>query len=261
MTIAFLFARQRSGTGALGSVLDQHPEIHYVGEVFHPGDVETNEYSYFRFLRALVETTPARSLPSAADVNLGEYLHYVKTKSPKPNVVIDVKYNSMHHFNRAWHGLLQRPRLIELVGGQPVLHLARRNFVRTYVSGRLAELNQVWHTSDATGLKHRKVEVDTSALATDLGATSREVEAMMRWVGGRPNVVGLEYAELFDDHGDIGWGVGHEIASVLGVAPFATRTPHFQKQAGGHLRETIVNYGEVADALAWTPYHWMMFAD
>ncbi len=39
MKYALLIASQRSGTGALGSVLDKNQHIKHLGEIFHPDDL------------------------------------------------------------------------------------------------------------------------------------------------------------------------------------------------------------------------------
>jgi hypothetical protein len=65
MTIAFLLACQRSGTGALGSVLQKNPEIPYVGGVFHPDNIDRISGIISVILRTPTSVWTSSRLPNA----------------------------------------------------------------------------------------------------------------------------------------------------------------------------------------------------
>src|ERR1700737_1095076 len=101
MAVSILLARQRSGTGALGSCLDQHPMISYVGEVFHDDSIDRPP-NYFWFLIKSLQSDPSVALPNSNGKRLDAYLAFLESQGKKPNILIDVKLRSLHHFNAHW---------------------------------------------------------------------------------------------------------------------------------------------------------------
>ena len=117
--MSVLVARQRSGTGALGSVLDQHPSLEYIGEIFHPGNFE-KEKNYFTFLRNIVAEQPDRTHPDRNHENLMEF---VARQSPYGNnCMVDIKYSSLHHLSSTWNSPLAPPLGAEFRSRQPHPH-------------------------------------------------------------------------------------------------------------------------------------------
>jgi hypothetical protein len=136
-----MLARQRSGTNALQAVLETHPEVFCTRETFHDKpygyehlDEETN---YFRFLErypkeALIRSRSSDEMQETLFVN---YLRFLREWGGKKYVVVDIKYNSSHHFDGPWRGLGSEPQLFRLIRnyGLRVLHLKRRKYVRFFI--------------------------------------------------------------------------------------------------------------------------------
>lgn len=154
MTLFVLLARQRSGTGALGSTLDQHPSISYLGEVFHH-DAMDRPPNYFWFLQNLITEKPELAFPDAGPERWDRYAEYLCSMSKKNYLLVDIKYASTHHFNQHWLGVGEAPTLFSILKtrGVPIVHLTRRNYLKVYVSGKLAEANGVWHARKAEQLR------------------------------------------------------------------------------------------------------------
>ena len=262
MTLGIMIARQRCGTGALGSVLDQHPEIRYLGEVFHHDAIDQPP-NYFCFFREVIGRDPDMALPQNSAKRFDLYREYVETYAGRENTVLDIKYSSLHHFNGHWMGIGEAPGLFKLMRDRelPVIHLQRRNHLKTYVSGQLAELNQEWHAKSAEAVTVRSLEIDPDACLRFINAQTREVTRIERILGAHKNRIELEYAELFDTSGELRHSVCVRLAAFLGVAPFARKRPAFVKQAPDDLREALANYRAVAAALNDTPHGWMLRAD
>ncbi|MDP2520802.1 FkbM family methyltransferase [Shimia thalassica] len=260
MTIAFLLARQRSGTGALGSVLQKHPNIFYVGEVFHPDNIDTDKWNYFRFLRDFGIEPDKLTNPDCSREVFDTYCDFLKDRLDTKVIVIDVKYRSFHHFTAGWRGIFEQPWFLSqpYVKKTPIIHLTRNNLVETFVSGRLAEINKVWHASKSSQIKETSVEVPLKALKGYLNSITREVNQVSEWLSSTPKLATIEYANIFDEKGFIDVPTTGKLAEVLGVSNFRDRAPAFLKQAPSSLRDSIKNYREVEEGLRETSYSWMM---
>ena len=258
MRFALLVARQRSGTGALGSVLDQHPEIAYLGEVFHPGNAG-EETNYFTHLGRRVAEDPENAMPWRARENFDAFLAAMAARRPGCLLVVDVKYRSLHHLAEGWQSPVARPWILQEARRRdaPVLHLTRRNHVETFVSGRLAEANRVWHAAEGTDLAHRSIVVDVRRLSEFITEAEREAACLGEWLAGHPRCLSFDYGELFDAEGLLEAGLAGKIAGMLEVAPPAARRPAFVKQAPRAVGEAVENIELVRTALSGTPHAWM----
>lgn len=259
MTYALLIARQRSGTGALGSVIDKHPELKYLGEVFHPNNIG-QETNYFTYLKEQVAESPDKALPDAAFELFEAFLQKQSERNPGKTLVVDVKYRSLHQINGGWRGLVERPTLLQEAISRkvPILHLTRRNSVQTFVSGRLAEANRVWHARAEQSIDVKSTVVNIRAMSNYIVNTEREVELMEEWTRKYARLGQFDYAEMFDAEGHIDPAIAQTIADTLQVGPFEDRAPRFIKQAPSQLTEAVENYDLVERALSGTPYQWML---
>ncbi|APF39517.1 FkbM family methyltransferase [Chelatococcus daeguensis] len=257
-----LVARQRSGTGALGSLLDwrNHPQFYYLGEIFHP-DGLGDRHNYFTHLRDYVREDPLNALAQNAPQNFRRFLATFAGEGR--TLLPDVKYDSLHSLNGPWHAPLARPWLLEFARaeGAPIIHLTRRNLLEVFVSGLLAAANQVWHTVDAAEVTIRSAVVDIPKLLRFIDGMQRERQVIEQWLDGHQPLVALDYQEMFDAQGLLASERADEIARAFGVDPLAQRRPSLVKQAPWSLTESIRNYDEVAKALAGTPHAWMLAGD
>lgn len=256
---SLFLARQRSGTGALGSVLDKHPELKYLGEIFHPANVGQPD-NYFTFLLDFVAKDPQRALPDANEQNLLEYLELIQSRYPGQFLIIDVKYRSLHHLLGGWNGLNEMPWLIRYARSNrmPIIHLTRRNFVESFVSGRLAEANKVWHTSDQGAAKIKSTPINIRQLSAYIQGISEEVALIERWTETYGVLVKTDYADMFDRAGHITEAVANNISRAFQIGPFVDRAPSFVKQAPSSVTESIENIELVRTALAGTEHEWMV---
>ena len=260
MALHVLLARQRSGTGAFGSILDQHPAIRYLGEVFHPNE-RKHEVNYFNFLLTKITANPERGLAMANEENYREFAAHVETRGRKKNVIIDVKYSSTHHFNGPWHSPFDMPKFVMLCrqDKRRILHLKRRNFLKTFVSGRLADLNAVWHARPDDQLAVTKLTVEIPAMMNYLRVTGRTVNHFDGYLRKYPHVLELEYEVLFPSDGAISSEVMTRVAGFLDVeaGPLVAAAPAFVKQTSDNLSGVLENYEEVTAALKGTEFAWM----
>lgn len=265
MTIHILLARQRSGTGAFGSLIDQHPAIRYLGEVFHT-DGYDRPVNYFNFLLGKVSQDPRRALPDANERNYQEYMaHLREAVTDRPHVVIDVKYSSTHHFNGGWHSPFDQPRFMQFAKRDNIcfVHLKRSNYIKTFVSGRLAELNKVWHATKEDKIAVTQVTVDKHALLNYLNSTNRTVNNFDGYLRKYPHVTEVEYGTLFNADGSVNHAELRKVATLIGLAgdAFDGLQPSFVKQTKDSLVDVITNYDEIFEFLGKTPFSGMLADD
>lgn len=259
MKYAFLLARQRSGTGALGSVLGKHPQLRYVGEVFHPSNVG-QEQNFWTFLQQHVAGHPDEILPDQRYEHFLAFLEELSAGASDQTLVVDVKYRSVHHLDGGWRGLVARPTMfVRMIEGKvPMLHLTRRNALHSYVSGRLAEENQVWHTRDADRMKVASLIINPRQLSNYIANATREIALVEEWTKAYARKELFDYDEMFDSDGLIEAALAQRIAKRLGVTDFEDRSPSFIKQAPTRIANAIENYPLVRKALAGSEFAWML---
>lgn len=261
MALHILLARQRSGTGAFGSLIDQHPEIRYLGELFHPGEIE-RQHNYFNFLLNAIKQNPERGLPGANEINHQEFFEYVENLEKKSNIFVDVKYSSTHHFDGYWHAPLDIPFFLQLCkrNDRKIVHLKRRNYLKTYVSGLLAERNKIWHAKQNDTIKITSLQLNSKELLDYLRSITHQVEHFESYLSKYPQIMTLEYENLFQASGTLADDVIENLSAFLEVdeAAFRTIKPFFVKQASDDLSVVIENYDEIYSNLKNTLFAWML---
>jgi hypothetical protein len=258
--VSFMFARQRSGTGALGSVLDRHPQLKYVGEVLHPEDT-ANEDNFFGFLAANETFSAAFCDPRRRTEVVERYFEWLTERYQPRLPVIDVKYRSLHHWNGSWQGVTEAPWLIRHIKAQnlPVIHMKRKNYLETYISGQLAEENSVWHASSDTKITVRETVVDIKQMCRSLAQTAEEVRLVDLWQSGHRNMLVLEYAMAFDQKGHLKGEVARNLKTLLKLSEdFVDLVPSFVKQAPVSVSQSILNLPLVELAIRGTEFEWML---
>jgi len=252
-----LLARQRSGTGALGTVLDKHQELEYTGEVFHPSNIGTRK-NYFTYKRSEIEADIKNFVPSK---NIDQFLNFLEQiKSENKCPIVDIKYNSLHHLNGDWHAPVDRPLILNYcISNQlPIVHLTRKNYLAGHISGLLAAANKVWHARKNDEISVLDIEVDVSNLVESFQTIQRNVDLVKHWLGRRHFVTELEYDEIFDSEGGLTEQACESIQDIFDVGQFLDRFPVFVKQNKVPLHESIKNFDEVCEALFSTEFAWMV---
>jgi hypothetical protein len=278
-----LLARQRSGTNPLRSVLDTHPEIFSVPEVFNDRptpdwelEVETN---YVNFLAKRVSGDLHAVLAAEDHRELFlDFLEYLRCFTDRRFIVVDVKYNSTHHVMKYWRFITEEPFLFTVMRNEKirVLNLTRHNYLRYWLSEVKAHLTQRWEAFDERVVGNRpwylakyagrpdsadvKVHLDVAETLQTLELCRSENEVVAASFAGYDRYLQLDYEDLFRE---IGAPVSEEalvrIAEWLGIEPaFAERRPQYKKQSVLALADTIENYDEVASALRDTPFEYCL---
>lgn len=262
-----LLASQRTGTNMLKRVLETDPRVFAYPEVFHNGSAGASRFPegisyYFDYKQAAVSKHPKHSHPDAAQSLVTDYLKLIEENGKKNDqrVLIDIKYNSLHHANGTWHAPLDTPVMLEIFSSHhyPVLHLQRRNLLRGAISHfRAAQTNQ-YALTDEKDVKRIKFSVDPVQIlnfAEHLHNTREIITRHLQLVGNP--CLNLYYEDLF-----IG-GPGsilnaeqfNRISEFMGIeVPQFDLNPRTVKFAPKDIADEIENFHDLKKAIRRTRF-------
>lgn len=241
MSVVLLLSRQRSGSGALASVLERHPDIVYAGEVLDPG-------SPLRPFAGWLASR-GRDLRSHADLAewFGEFLEELRAE-PHINLV-DIKYNCLAAISPPFHSFRDIPWILQKfsVIPAPVINI-RRSPLETYVSAKLAEANGTFHAVSGS-MAINSIHVDIADLANHMRISRLEDRFFDEFFAGYGFSYNFDYENSYEPDGRIRKSVLDGISGLLSL-DFAgiDAVPRFVRQAPLSLAEKIANLEEVA---AW----------
>lgn len=263
MGIYILTAVQRSGTGALGSLLNRSDEISYLGEVFRP-DTQGIDYYYFSYLLKKAKENSEYIIPGSREIQFGrinEYFDYLQSINTKKHTLIDIKYNSLHIMDQAWKNITEEPTMIGymLEHKIPVISLTRHNLIQLYVSARLAEANNVWHATESREIRHSSVTVNTDDVYWWMVLYDYEIERMRYFLRHHPRQITLEYSQLFNPDGTLREHAEAKLESFFECNGLKELKPEYIKQSDNDLRKKITNYDELCVRLSNTKFEWMLY--
>jgi len=258
-----MLARQRSGTNALRSVLESHPDIYCHNEVFSLKDVDSEddplirETNYFNFARRYANGDIARIFPDQHEKLFTDFLEYLRCFSPKRYVVIDVKYNTTHFLTPPYKWELA-PYLFHLIQihGLRVLNVTRRNYLRYVLSTLKAERSGVWTVK---GMQppppDAKIRIELDYLFFQLKSCDAENKLIENYFALYPNYLSFEYDDIFTTRSEALSPVFLEtVSNWLGLPNSYPGPSEYRKQSSLSLAQTIENYDEVAAALRSTEF-------
>lgn len=241
----FIVARPRSGTTVFGRMLQTHPRMVSLGEIFN----EANPLSYFHFLQKKVAQSPAALLPSNANRIFLEYVESCRLraleKNPKAKIVVlDVKYDQAHLLCEPWMRLGELPRFYFLLRERKwkVIDIHRRDPFKLNISNQVAIQSSIYHSNTLEpGQKQTaKVQINPSRLAEDVIATRRAYAHVERHFRGRPQYLQIFYEDMFADDSGTRFSAPllAEIAKFLNLGNYFDPKPKLQKL----LQEDIFSY-------------------
>jgi hypothetical protein len=200
--VCFVIGRPRSGTTVFRNMLETHPLVFSMGEIFN----ESNSNSYFHFLQQLQPRDETALLPSKSVENFVAYVRWCREKSreKRPDsryVVLDVKYDQAHLLCVPWWGITFLPRLFSLIREQEwrVIDIHRRDSLAMFVSNHVAIGRGVYHSTDLAqdDPRRAKIRVDTDALMRHVTATAQGYRRVADHFRGYARYFKVTYEEMF----------------------------------------------------------------
>jgi LPS sulfotransferase NodH len=256
----FIIARPRSGTTVFSKMLQTHPGVVSMGEIFN----EANPASYFKFVQTLVATNPAALLPSNSNRMFLEYVQSCIARALESNpqcriVVLDVKYDQAHLLCEPWLRLGELPRLYFLLREQKwkVIDIHRRDPFRLSISNRVAIQSRLYHSNmlEPGRKQTAKIHIDPARLAEDVAATRKAYAAVERHFRRRPQYRQIYYEDMFADAAGTRFSgpLLAEIARFLNLGNTFDPKPKLQKLLQEDICFYIKNAAQIRALMAADP--------
>lgn len=231
-----ILGRSRVGTNMLRSLIDAHPGTITYGEIFASKRRKTNRSLWSLNTEKIHDLKLHEPVKFLADYIFGPYTSDIRA--------VGFKFFYYHAQDDEWLPLWQK---LEQDDELHILHLTRRNILRTHLSRVLASHTQSWvirsntqgHAGDYVQTKPM-VELDGNALESDFVQTRKwEREAALRFKN-HPTL-DITYEQLVGDSEQI----ARKVDEFLKMPERAAYPVGTKKQSSGKLRDTIVNYDEL----------------
>lgn len=240
-----ILSRSRTGSNMLKSLIDAHPGTITYGEIFADKRRKSNRSRLGLNAERFHDIKLHEPVRYLTDYIFGPYTSDIRA--------VGLKLFYYHARDEDWHLVWQA---LERDENLHVLHLTRRNILRTHLSRVLAEQSQSWvirsaNQGQATGHDRAKpkVELDGDALEADFVQTRKwEREAALRFKD-HPTLH-LTYEQLAGELEPM----ARKVDEFLGLPERATYPVRTRKQSSGKLRGTIVNYDELKRRFAGTEW-------
>ena len=218
-----VLSRSRTGSNLLISLLNSHPHIHTEGEIFS----KLSGRNYKEVLAMAFSKQP----------------YYVKAKGFKI-----FYYHPQDDSCGIWDELQSLDDLY-------VIHLKRRNILRTLLSRKIAGIQDVWSVRSDRHLNSCREQISVSFTVDELNAgfkRTREWEKVGDNTFRNHPLLSVDYEELVNDR----MTAFRKVTEFLGVQYTQPKT-ELKKQNNRSMREMITNYDELKSAFAeteWGPF-------
>lgn len=255
----FLISTQRSGTNLFRRAISQNEMFQEFSEPFAP----RSDYGFWFLKTKLIESNKDLVIPTPENQNyiFKEFLEYFSSHCTKEYYIIDIKYDSVEHFNSVWHNPCSRPNLFELIKKYniPVIHLIRSNYLEVYISSLLASRTQVW-VADASSNptedspQENLIEVDLQELIQAVKNRENQVELFKSYVNSCPQCLNLFYENLLSEDGtELSKQVVQKIKKLLEFDN-DFQTSVVTRKLAPSLSKLIKNYDQVAAVMRGLGY-------
>lgn len=202
----------RTGSSHLVSLLDSHPDIRCLGELFNPRE----------------------NLFATSDVDdPREYIAGIVAAVEER--VVGCKL--------VWNWLYTDPRTLELFHDRQlqVIRLRWANVLDSLISTQLAQKSGIYHSTDANATDVEPLKIGIEACIAELDAIDARDRQLDEWCSGLP-MLAIEYEDLASP------GTLRGIQEFLGVRPTTLHSPLVKRQTRP-LAEVVANWPDLVAAL------------
>lgn len=211
--LLIIVGRQRSGTTVLAETLSNGPCVHSFGEAFHDLDHREKdgkkpdlrlrpEANFFLYRSQLFAKEPTLAYPSVENQTaiFDSFVNYLYSLTDKKWVLLDIKYNSWHHFEHIYSVPGQAPFLLHLLRthNAAFAHIRRANSFARYCSEQLALSYGVWHSSVQLTDYEPSLIIEPAAALRDMVETQRQIDLFDHFLRSVPRRIELRYEEMLD---------------------------------------------------------------
>ena len=275
MNVRLLLSTQRSGSHFLKSLIENHfPGVTCSGELleqpFATGTQTPTLQShptFPHFWRWYEAQASAGQISVAPDQRYQAFETYLERliEMTQPNeLVIDAKYNSLRSLSGYRDTDYGSHDFTSYVISRkiPILHLIRKNILRTVVSNKLAQHTGIWHRSDERAPEELlpKLRLNAKNTLFEIRYCFKLTQDYQNRFAGYSGYEEIVYEDLVREQSAIDPGI-----SLRTLALFLSRTPAnsaesmvpFKKTTPEDLSEVVENWQEVVRIVRTTEHGWM----
>jgi LPS sulfotransferase NodH len=271
MTVSLLLSTQRSGSHFLKSLIEtRFPGVVCSGEVLgEPFDQQSPVLPshpeiarFWTWYGHEVATGAISAAPNKRIEAFASYLAQLSAAAEPQDLVIDVKYNSVRSlsgYEDTDHGSTDFTTFIKS-REIPVLHLIRKNILKTLVSHELARQSGIWHrlTEKDPSEVLPKIRLNPKKVLRAIKHLERLNNDYQEHFADYPKYEEVVYEELVDEQNQPGESL-QLLALFLGKeqrqapsSPVASK-----KTTPDDPSEIVENWSEIVRALHFTQHSWM----
>lgn len=148
-----MFHIGRSGSSVLADMINQHPDMHWEGEIYETvTKAITQRLGYFNYGSPECRYDPLRVLEQRL------------TKYQNQPYGFEVKFNQLEHCGLALGDYLKK---IRQLGVDKMIVLRRENILRKIVSSLVAEETKVWHVGAGKEAPKKKITINPETITVE----------------------------------------------------------------------------------------------
>jgi hypothetical protein len=250
--LIILTAQQRSGTGALTRTLDLGTKIHGLPEVFHPNAGSGINFFDYRAQHFGIK-------PQSPEANVWDgYVSYLRSNHLKPFILLNIKYDSWHHLNGAWHFPNDPPALLGMVKERSVaiIHLIRKDVFAQACSYLVATERGIWqshkHPNWSPEQDQTRYLLNPRDLLQLIQQSLAGTKLFRELFAGYPRYAELTFEELLEN-GYLSETATNRISHLIGEnCGGSGRVP--TKKLILHIRDVVENGDAIVDFFKDTPF-------
>lgn len=239
---------QRTGTTLIRTSLDSHPDLICSGEVFKGGRRPyKHPDGYWFFCRATLLHRIRHYV--ARKRNVSEFLSQLLSRHGAAAIGFKLMFSHARRY----------PEVVEFIktGGLSVVHVTRRNVLKTLISRDVARATGVYHrTAESTERGQAAISLDPMTLVERLDGVVREEQAWDSLLRGHPALIKVCYEDFVNDR-EV---ATQRLLNFLGLGFVELNSP-LQRLSPSDMRLIIANYDDVAAVLQATPYRSLLEGD
>jgi LPS sulfotransferase NodH len=256
--LIIVVALQRSGTTAFCEALGKHEAITSFGEVFHSARSSedtplyenlhlVSDANFFDFREKLFHRYPTLSYPSPENVEttLDAFLDHLASMS-KGWSLIDIKYNSWHHFETAWATPTRPPHLLKLLRarGATFIHIKRRDLLARYASEMIANKREIFHVKINVEPAHVLIDLSDDQVAANIREARSLIRQFEDWLAPNEVQITVDYENLLVNN-TVSYDVIEWLRSATGLDFGAAPWPVHLKKVVESPMSLIRNWAEM----------------
>ena len=275
MKVRLLLSTQRSGSHFLKSFIESHfPAVVCSGEILRQPGSLARQYpalahhpEFLHFWPWYESEAAAGKISVAPDQRMVAFAAYLAKLSEQVrpgDLVLDIKYNSIRSLSGYWDSDYGSHDFTSFITSRniPVLHLIRKNILKTIVSNKLALETGVWHRAEERREDEAlpKVRLNPKSVLFDILYAFKLTQDYQVRFSGYPRYEEIIYEDFVREQDLPEPGVNlRTLSCFLERSPIASRpvTLPFKKTTPADPAEVVENWPEVIRILRTTEHGWM----